>query len=63
MKMGTIEERKVLLNVELKKIIDILVREYVPEKVILFGSMAHGNIHEYSDIDLLFIKKPPTPYQ
>ncbi len=57
MKTSTIEKRKQLLYIELKKIIDILIQEYEPEKVILFGSMADGNIHEYSDIDLLIIKK------
>lgn len=27
-----------------------------PEKIILFGSLANGNIHEFSDIDLIVIK-------
>lgn len=33
-----------------------LVAEYAPEKVILFGSYAHGVVHRDSDIDLLIIK-------
>ena len=31
-------------------------REYKPEKVILFGSFAKEEIHEWSDIDMLIIK-------
>jgi predicted nucleotidyltransferase len=30
---------------------------YGPEKVILFGSAARGDVHEGSDLDLLIIKK------
>ena len=39
-----------------------LVREYAPEKVILFGSYAHGNPRPDSDIDLLIIKDTPERY-
>lgn len=57
MKLYTIEQRKKLLEEELKRILNVLKEEYKPEKVILFGSLADGNIHEWSDIDLLIIKK------
>jgi predicted nucleotidyltransferase len=30
---------------------------YQPEKIILFGSVARGDADEYSDIDLIVIKK------
>ena len=30
---------------------------YQPEKIILFGSMARGDADEYSDIDLIVVKK------
>ena len=33
------------------------LRPYDPEKVIVFGSYARGDIDEYSDIDLVIIKK------
>jgi len=35
----------------------ILKTEYKPEKIILFGSLADGNVKEWSDIDLLIVKK------
>lgn len=57
MKTFTIEQRKKLLEEELGRIVDILRREYDPEKIILFGSLAKGDIHEWSDIDLLIVKK------
>lgn len=57
MKQSSVEERKILLDAELKKIVEVLKQEYDPEKIILFGSLLDGNIHEYSDIDLLIIKK------
>jgi predicted nucleotidyltransferase len=38
------------------KILDKLVSEYQPEKVILFGSYAYGTPDADSDIDLFIIK-------
>lgn len=39
-----------------KGIVQKLVREYAPEKVILFGSRAYGRPRRDSDIDVLVIK-------
>jgi predicted nucleotidyltransferase len=41
---------------EIENIIEQIVRLYKPDKVILFGSLAEGQIHESSDIDLFIIK-------
>ncbi|MDR4496428.1 MAG: nucleotidyltransferase domain-containing protein [Candidatus Scalindua sp.] len=57
MKLYTIKERKRALKAEYKRILDIIVRECKPEKVVLFGSFADGEIHEWSDIDMLIIKE------
>ncbi len=57
MKLFTVEQRKKLLEEELRRIVEVLKRDYEPEKVILFGSLAEGDMHEWSDIDLLIIKK------
>lgn len=38
-------------------ILDKLVADYAPQKVILFGSCAWGDIHPDSDIDLLIVKE------
>jgi len=57
MKLFTIEQRKKLLEEELSRILEVLKRDYRPERVILFGSLAEGDIHEWSDIDLFIVKK------
>jgi len=43
--------------VEAKKLAETLVKQYKPEKIILFGSAARGDYHADSDIDLLIIKQ------
>jgi predicted nucleotidyltransferase len=57
MKLFTVDQRKKLLEDELSRIIEVLKKNYEPDRLILFGSFAEGNTHEWSDIDLLIIKK------
>ena len=45
------------LQAELERIVRVLVEQYDPECVILYGSFAHGDIHEWSDLDLCVIKR------
>src|SRR5690348_15166076 len=45
------------LRRELDRIVKRLVRRYKPEQIILFGSLAGGRSHTWSDIDLAVIKK------
>ena len=40
---------------EIKQLADTIVREYRPERVVLFGSYANGTAREDSDIDLLVV--------
>jgi predicted nucleotidyltransferase len=35
---------------------------YEPEKIILFGSLARGETHEWSDIDLIVVKDTDKRY-
>ncbi len=42
-------------NPEITLITECLVREYQPDKIILFGSWARGDANKHSDIDLLVI--------
>jgi predicted nucleotidyltransferase len=42
---------------ELSRIVEVIKEEYDPERIIVFGSMAGSNIHEWSDIDLLVVKR------
>lgn len=52
-----IREKRKNLERELKRIIDLIIKNYSPEKIILFGSLAKGKIQEESDIDLVVIKE------
>jgi len=51
-----------LLNNELERMIKVLVNEYQAEKIILFGSLAEGKVHDWSDIDLIVIKETGKPF-
>ncbi|OHB58028.1 MAG: hypothetical protein A2173_09555 [Planctomycetes bacterium RBG_13_44_8b] len=41
---------------EISNIVQQLIKFYKPQKVILFGSLAEGQMHEGTDIDLFIIK-------
>ena len=56
MKLVTIQEREKSLQEELGRIVKVIETEYAPEKIVLFGSLAQDQVHEWSDIDLLIIK-------
>jgi uncharacterized protein len=55
------QQRGLLIERELNRIMEILIREYEPEKLILFGSAAQGEFHAWSDLDLVVIKKTSKP--
>lgn len=46
----------------LRKIVEVIRSKYRPEKVILFGSYAHGTPTEESDIDFLIIRETNKPF-
>ncbi|MBI3335455.1 MAG: nucleotidyltransferase domain-containing protein [Candidatus Portnoybacteria bacterium] len=46
---------------EIKRITQKIVKEYQPEKVILFGSWAWGKPGSDSDVDLLVVKRSQKP--
>jgi predicted nucleotidyltransferase len=50
-------DKKRELEKELLRITDVLIRDYAPEKIILFGSLASGGAGEDSDIDLVIVKE------
>ncbi len=50
-------DRKQQLQHALEHIIAILLQDYHPQKIILFGSMARGDVKEWSDIDLVIVKE------
>ena len=54
--------RKAALEAELARVLPIIIDQYQPEKIILFGSLATGEVHEWSDIDLAIIKETDLNY-
>jgi len=55
-------DRQLQLENALDHTLRVLVEEYQPQKVILFGSMASGETSEWSDIDLVIIKDTPKRF-
>jgi predicted nucleotidyltransferase len=47
--------RERLLRQELARFIEIVVQQMQPERIILFGSLATGQVEEWSDLDLVVI--------
>lgn len=54
--------RQELLTDSLDELLPVLIEEYDPEQVILFGSMARGDVEEWSDLDLLIVKETTEPF-
>ena len=50
------EQRAQQLEETLHRILGALKTHYAPEQVIVFGSLASGNVTETSDLDLLIVK-------
>lgn len=50
------------LSQALKNILQVLAAEYGPEKVILFGSLANDDVHEWSDLDVVVVRDTPKPF-
>lgn len=46
---------------KIQEVINKIVANYNPDKVILFGSYASGEPSENSDVDLLIVKDTPLP--
>lgn len=55
-------ERSLLLASELARIVENLRKRYEPTCIILFGSLARGQVREGSDIDLCLIKETDHPF-
>ena len=49
------------MHPKLKEIVDQL-KAFNPKQIILFGSYAYGNPGDYSDVDLIVVKKTDKPF-
>lgn len=46
----------------LVQVVKQIVSRFDPERVIVFGSVARGDVHEDSDIDLMIVKETDRPF-
>jgi uncharacterized protein len=53
--IGTVSGRRALLEQELARYLPLLREHMHPEQIILFGSLAEGSVHTWSDIDLVVV--------
>jgi len=58
----TSTERKQLLERELARYVRLLTEHGDPERVIVFGSLATGQIWAWSDIDLVIVERTDLPF-
>ncbi|MBS3966907.1 MAG: nucleotidyltransferase domain-containing protein [Truepera sp.] len=53
----TVSSQRATLEAELKRYLPLLREHYDPERILLFGSLAHGSASDWSDIDLVIVKE------
>ena len=56
------EERRNLLERELDRYLHILTTQSDPEQIIVFGSVASGEVTAWSDIDLVIVQRTSLPF-
>ena len=54
--------RATLLRHELTRFIEIVTQQMRPERIILFGSFAAGQVSAWSDLDLVVITQTELPF-
>lgn len=58
----TAEQRERILAAELERFIQTIVEHMQPERIIVFGSFASGQIGEWSDLDLVVVVETGLPF-
>jgi predicted nucleotidyltransferase len=54
--------RQARLQRELERYLALLIRSGPPEKIILFGSLAKGEVSKWSDLDLVIVQQTDLPF-
>ena len=50
------------LSEDLSWLVERIKDGYEPERILLFGSLARGDTHEWSDVDLIIVKDTDASY-
>lgn len=53
--MNMTSNKKSKIRKQINTMVNRIVRQFSPDKIILFGSFARGNTHPDSDVDLLVV--------
>lgn len=56
----TIDKRKRIPQAAIDQVVQQIVEQFKPQKIILFGSYARGNPRPESDVDLLVVMETPV---
>jgi predicted nucleotidyltransferase len=62
MTMAASAARERFLRQELARFIEIVAQQLQPERIILFGSLATGQVDAWSDLDLVVIADTALPF-
>jgi len=54
-------ERRMISTENIHEVVEKIIRDFKPQKIILFGSYAAGNPTKDSDLDLLIVKDSDLP--
>jgi predicted nucleotidyltransferase len=56
------EHRRVQLARELERFVVIVTEQMLPDRIVLFGSMAAEHVGEWSDLDLVVVAETTLPF-
>lgn len=57
-----VRDRARFLEQELRRFVHIVTQRMCPERIILFGSCASGEVKEWSDLDLVVVAQSDRPF-
>ena len=59
---GSVQTDQERIRPVIKRIVEAIVKELNPQKIVLFGSFAYGDPDKGSDIDLLIVMETNEPF-
>ncbi|MFB0559680.1 MAG: nucleotidyltransferase domain-containing protein [Candidatus Lokiarchaeia archaeon] len=59
---SSVQKQRERMRPVIKRIVEAIVKELKPQKIVLFGSFAYGAPNEESDIDLLIVMETNEPF-
>jgi uncharacterized protein len=60
--LAPVQRRGEQLADELDRLVPMIIERYHPKLLLLFGSFASGQVHEWSDLDLVVVAESAMPF-